>query len=85
MQTLTDLKRITYVHPDYEAAFDHNVIGYFRTNLDAENALNDYALDLCEQGLIDAVVLSIPDDEPLPYPLPGDTDPPSVYGKRGIL
>lgn len=38
---------------DYMAAYDGNVIGYFPNYSAAEEALNDYVLDLCVQGLID--------------------------------
>jgi hypothetical protein len=80
MLNLTDLKRITYVHPDFEAAFGENVIGYFKSNLDAENALNAHTLDLIMSGAIPPE-----DDPPLPNPLPDDADPPCAGAAIGRM
>jgi hypothetical protein len=80
MSVITDLKKITYVHPDYEAAFGENVIGYFKYQLAAEEALNAHTLGLIMSGAIPEE-----DDPPLPNPLPDDADPPSVYRERPIL
>lgn len=55
MATSTDPKRITYNREskDYDATFDGQYIGSFPNHHQAEVALNDYALDLIEQGLVD--------------------------------
>lgn len=55
MPSLTTSKVITFNREtkDFDATFDGNYIGSFRTFSDAENALNDHVLDLCEQGLVD--------------------------------
>lgn len=55
MTTTSDAKRITYnrTTKDYDATFDGRYIGSFANHHQAEVALNDYALDLIEQGLVD--------------------------------
>lgn len=70
MNTLTDRKAITRiitrengrVEVEYQAAFDDNVIGIFRTDHEAEIALNDYVLLLCEQGLVDQPLALMAED-----------------------
>jgi hypothetical protein len=66
-------KTITYVPSthDYDALLNDQYIGSFAYHLDAENALNAHTLGLIMSG-------AIPDDEPLPNPLPDDKDPPQV-------
>lgn len=55
MTTTSDAKRITFNREtkDYDATFDGRYIGSFANHHQAEVALNDYALDLIEQGLVD--------------------------------
>lgn len=77
MSTTTDAKHIQYDREtrDWSATFDGQYIGSFPTPRAAEDALNDYALDLIEQGLVDGLqVLARPaevvevlhGDEPTP-------------------
>src|SRR5262245_9399340 len=64
MTAITDLKTISYDRDtrDFLATFDGNPIGFFPNYSAAEDALNDYALHLCEEGLLD-------------YPLPIGPEP----------
>lgn len=63
----TTLKSIGYdrLTKDFRAEYDGNVIGYFSCYSDAEEALNDYVLGLCQDGLI---------DQPLAALVPEGTD-----------
>lgn len=74
---LTTAKIITYNRDtrDFDATFDGNYIGSFRTMHQAECELNQHVLSLCEQGLIDqplaalaeqALTAALADDEPVP-------------------
>lgn len=49
---------------EYKAEFDGNVIGFFPTYLAAEEGLNDHAMRLIEDGLVDqplALMAAVPD------------------------
>jgi len=56
MQPLTDAKSIAYNRDtrDFDATFDGQYIGSFPNYSAAENALNDHAMRLIEDGLVDA-------------------------------
>ena len=54
MSTLTSVKQITQYGPrDFDASFDGQYIGSFRTRFEAQTAFDDYVLGLCQDGLID--------------------------------
>lgn len=69
MQTLTTSKVITFnrITRDFDATFDGNYIGSFATFSQAEDALNDHAMRLIEDGLVDAPLAllgAVPDGTP---------------------
>lgn len=55
MTTIADPKSIQYDREtkDYRASYEDNVIGWYNSYLEAEEALNDYASDLTQQTAID--------------------------------
>lgn len=101
MTISSDAKRITYNREsrDYDATFDGQYIGSFTTHQAAKVALDDYALDLIEQGLVDdmqvlsrpaevieVVEVADPNDAPIPLPdedIPGPGDPTGPHVERG--
>lgn len=66
MTSITDPKRITYNREtrDYDAHYDMEYIGSYPNYHAAENALNDYVLDLYTHGVIDSLFVGPegPDD-----------------------
>lgn len=82
MQPLTASKVITFNRTtrDFDATFDGQYIGSFGSYSAAENALNDHAMRLIEDGLIDlpltlldAPVAGDPDEQPGTDPWPPDS------------
>jgi hypothetical protein len=63
MTTSSNPKRIQFnrADKDYSAYYDDQLIGIFATYTQAEIALDDYALDLLEQGLVDEVSITTAD------------------------
>lgn len=54
MQPLTDLKVIRHYGPnDVDAIYDGEYLGSFRTRQEAQRALDDHAMRLIEDGLVD--------------------------------
>lgn len=76
MQTLTDSKVITFNRDtkDFDATFDGQYIGSFPNYHAAECALNDHAMRLIEDGLVDRPLatleapVAIDPDEQIPPP-----------------
>lgn len=54
MTTLSDLKVIRHYGPnDVDAIYDGEYLGSFRTRQEAQRALDDHALSLIQDGLVD--------------------------------
>jgi len=69
MFTTTDPKQISYDHGDYKASYEDNVIGWFNSYLEAEQALDAHASDLarqtaCDTADMEALAAEQTQDEP---------------------
>jgi|SRR5947207_1550664 len=81
MTCATFLKDIKYDREtkDYAMHLDCELVGFARTYHEAEVTLDQLVWELLNSGICHTATEldgGIPDDDPLPYPLPDDADPP---------